>query len=83
VAGVYTVRLQHRRQTRTATPGPVRGKVIITCEVTGSIHTPAISPHLPLTPDEIARNAIAAAGAAILHLLNTQRAEAVSCLTPT
>ncbi len=49
---------------------PLRGKVIITCAVTGSIHTPTMSPYLPLTPDEIARDAIAAAeaGAAILHL---------------
>jgi len=47
-----------------------RDKVIITCAVTGSIHTPTMSPHLPLTPDEIARDAIAAAeaGASILHL---------------
>lgn len=45
-------------------------KVIITCAVTGSIHTPSMSPHLPCTPDEIAAEAIAAAeaGAAILHL---------------
>jgi len=45
-------------------------KVIITCAVTGSIHTPTMSPHLPLTPDEIAADAIAAAeaGAAIIHL---------------
>jgi uncharacterized protein (DUF849 family) len=45
-------------------------KVIITCAVTGSVHTPTMSPHLPLTPDEIARQAIEAAeaGAAILHL---------------
>ena len=45
-------------------------KVIITCAVTGSIHTPSMSPYLPITPDEIAREAIAAAkaGAAILHL---------------
>lgn len=44
--------------------------VIITCAVTGSIHTPSMSPHLPVTPDEIARAAIAAAeaGAAIVHL---------------
>jgi len=49
---------------------PLRGKVVITCAVTGSIHTPTMSPYLPLTPDEIARDAIAAAeaGAAILHL---------------
>ncbi len=45
-------------------------KAIITCAVTGSIHTPSMSPHLPVTPDEIAAEAIAAAeaGAAILHL---------------
>jgi uncharacterized protein (DUF849 family) len=45
-------------------------KVIITCAVTGSIHTPTMSPHIPITPDEVARSAIAAAeaGAAILHL---------------
>ena len=37
------------------------GKVIITCAVTGSIHTPTMSPHLPLTPDEVAAQAIDAA----------------------
>lgn len=44
--------------------------VIITCAVTGAIHTPGMSPHLPVTPDEIAEAAIGAAeaGAAILHL---------------
>ena len=46
------------------------GKVIITCAVTGSIHTPTMSPYLPITPDEVASQAIGAAeaGAAILHL---------------
>ena len=45
-------------------------KVIISCAVTGSVHTPTMSPHLPVTPDEIAASAIEAAeaGAAILHL---------------
>ncbi|CAN7658483.1 3-keto-5-aminohexanoate cleavage protein [Caballeronia sp. LjRoot34] len=45
-------------------------KVIITCAVTGAIHTPTMSPHLPLTPAQIAEQAIEAAeaGAAILHL---------------
>ncbi|HNP35058.1 MAG TPA: 3-keto-5-aminohexanoate cleavage protein [Woeseiaceae bacterium] len=45
-------------------------KVIITCAVTGSIHTPTMSPYLPVTPDEITEQAVAAAnaGAAILHL---------------
>jgi uncharacterized protein (DUF849 family) len=45
-------------------------KVIITCAVTGSIHTPSMSPYLPISPDEIAEGAIGAAkaGAAIVHL---------------
>src|SRR5579885_3688914 len=45
-------------------------KVIITCAVTGAIHTPSMSPHLPVTPDEIVADALSAAeaGAAILHL---------------
>jgi len=45
-------------------------KVIITCAVTGAIHTPTMSQYLPLTPADIAAQAIAAAqaGAAILHL---------------
>jgi uncharacterized protein (DUF849 family) len=45
-------------------------KVIITCAVTGSIHTPSMSPHLPVTAEEIAKAAIGAAeaGAAIVHL---------------
>ena len=45
-------------------------KVVITCAVTGSIHTPSMSPHLPVTPQEIAEAAIGAAeaGAAIVHL---------------
>ena len=47
-----------------------RNKVIITCAVTGSIHTPSMSPHLPITADEVATQAIdaAEAGASILHL---------------
>jgi uncharacterized protein (DUF849 family) len=45
-------------------------KVIITCAVTGSIHTPTMTPYLPITPEEIAEGAVGAAeaGAAILHL---------------
>ncbi|HXW31249.1 MAG TPA: 3-keto-5-aminohexanoate cleavage protein [Xanthobacteraceae bacterium] len=45
-------------------------KVVITCAVTGSIHTPTMSPHLPISPTEIADAAIGAAeaGAAIVHL---------------
>lgn len=45
-------------------------KVIISCAVTGAIHTPSMSPHLPITAEQIADHAVAAAeaGAAILHL---------------
>jgi uncharacterized protein (DUF849 family) len=45
-------------------------KVIITCAITGGVHTPTMSPHLPITPDEIASEAVRAAeaGAAIIHL---------------
>jgi uncharacterized protein (DUF849 family) len=62
--------------TKPATGGPATGgpstggKVIVTCAITGAIHTPTMSDHLPITPDEIAAEAVAAAeaGAAILHL---------------
>jgi len=52
------------------TPTKSRRKVIITCAVTGAIHTPTMSPYLPITADEIAEAAIGAhkAGAAIVHL---------------
>jgi uncharacterized protein (DUF849 family) len=45
-------------------------KRIISCAVTGSIHTPTMSPHLPITPEQIAENALgaAAAGAAVVHI---------------
>ena len=45
-------------------------KVIITCAVTGAIHTPSMSPHLPITPEEIIEASVGAAeaGAAIIHL---------------
>ncbi|MGB7269524.1 MAG: 3-keto-5-aminohexanoate cleavage protein [Albidovulum sp.] len=45
-------------------------KIIITCAITGSIHTPSMSPYLPVTAQEITENAVGAAeaGAAILHL---------------
>ena len=44
--------------------------VIVTCAITGSIHTPSMSPYLPITPDQIAQEALdaAAAGAAVVHL---------------
>ena len=45
-------------------------KVIISCAITGAIHTPSMSPYLPVTPEQIAESSIAAAqaGAAIIHL---------------
>jgi uncharacterized protein (DUF849 family) len=45
-------------------------KVIVSCAITGSIHTPSMSPYLPVTPEQIAEHAIGAAeaGAAIVHL---------------
>jgi uncharacterized protein (DUF849 family) len=48
----------------------IADKVIITCAVTGAIHTPSMSPYLPVTPEEIAEAAVGAAeaGAAIVHL---------------
>jgi uncharacterized protein (DUF849 family) len=47
-----------------------RGKVIVSCAVTGSIHVPSQTPYLPITPQQITEDAVAAAeaGAAILHL---------------
>jgi uncharacterized protein (DUF849 family) len=62
----YAIRTIHvGRETLTMT-----NKIIITCAVTGSIHTPTMSPHLPVSPQEIADQAVAAAeaGASILHL---------------
>lgn len=54
----------------TATSPSSSGKVIITCAVTGAIHTPTMTPYLPITPEQITADAVAAAeaGAAILHL---------------
>ena len=45
-------------------------RVIISCAVTGSVHTPSMTPHLPITPRQIADAAVGAAeaGAAIIHL---------------
>ena len=45
-------------------------KVIITCAVTGAIHTPSMNPHLPVTADEITEAALEAAesGASVIHL---------------
>jgi uncharacterized protein (DUF849 family) len=50
--------------------GKAMTKVIITCAVTGAIHTPSMSDYLPITPKEIAEQSIAAAeaGASIIHL---------------
>ena len=50
--------------------GKNKRKVIVTCAVTGAIHTPSMSPYLPVSPSEIAEAALGAAeaGASILHL---------------
>jgi uncharacterized protein (DUF849 family) len=47
-----------------------KSKVIISCAITGAIHTPSMSPHLPVTAEQIAASALGAAeaGAAIIHL---------------
>ena len=47
-----------------------KGKVIVSCAVTGAIHVPTQTPHLPITPEQIAAGAVGAAeaGAAIVHL---------------
>lgn len=49
---------------------PAKGKVIISCAITGAMHTPSMSDALPITPEQIADESIAAAqaGAAIIHL---------------
>ncbi len=51
-------------------PLGIPGRVIVSCAITGAIATPSMSPHLPITPEQIARAAIdaAAEGAAIIHL---------------
>ena len=46
-------------------------KVIITCAVTGAIHTPSMSPHLPVTPEEIADAAVGAAALAFRLTIRT------------
>ena len=55
---------------RPAQPSKSARTVIITCAVTGSVHTPSMTPHLPITPDDIARESVEAAeaGAAVIHL---------------
>ncbi|MEM2507669.1 MAG: 3-keto-5-aminohexanoate cleavage protein, partial [Candidatus Aenigmatarchaeota archaeon] len=48
----------------------MKERVIITCAITGSIHTPTMSPYLPITPEQIIEEAIKAAeaGASIVHI---------------
>ena len=45
-------------------------KVIISAAITGAVHTPSMSPYLPITPEQLADEAVAAceAGAAIVHI---------------
>ncbi len=59
-------------------------KVIITCAVTGAIHTPTMSPYLPITPEEIAEAALGAAeaGAAIVHLHARRREDGAPTQDP-
>ena len=47
-----------------------QGKVVISCAITGAIHVPSMSPYLPITPKQIAEEAIAAAeaGSSAVHL---------------
>ena len=65
-----TIRRPTRSETMIGNLMAAKRKVIITCAVTGSIHTPSMSPYLPITPKEIADAAVGAAeaGAAIVHL---------------
>ena len=60
-------------------------KVMITCAVTGAIHTPSMSPHLPITADEIADAALGAheAGAALVFLTCMKELPATLLLAPT
>jgi uncharacterized protein (DUF849 family) len=59
-------------------------RVVITCAVTGAIHTPSMSTHLPVTPEEIVREAVAAAeaeaGAAILEIPTQDEARTILAL---
>jgi len=61
-----------------------RQKTIITCAVTGSIHTPTMSDHLPVTYDEIASQAVGAAeaGASILHLHTRDQSTGAPSVAP-
>jgi len=59
--------------TQIAAQQPAAGaarRVIVSCAITGAIHVPSMTPHLPVSPEEIAQSAIGAAraGAAIVHL---------------
>src|SRR5262249_33336326 len=67
--GIEPVRIGAGLKTGKASNMATSNKVIITCAVTGSIHTPTMSPHLPITPGEIAEAAIGAAeaGAALVR----------------
>ena len=49
---------------------PPRPRVVVTCAVTGNLTTPEQTPHLPITPEQIARSALAAAaaGAVVAHI---------------
>ena len=59
------------------------GKFIITCAITGSIHTPSMSPYLPVTPNDVVDSALegAEAGAAILQTHAGATRRATSCIS--
>src|SRR5690349_20784182 len=69
-AGPSKVAAETRTRNSSGDTMATKNKVIITCAVTGSIHTPSMSPHIPITASEIADAAIGAAeaGAAVVHL---------------
>src|SRR5262245_25152405 len=70
ITGSYDRRLLALDQRESRAVMAKRGKVIVSCAVTGSIHVPSQTPYLPITPAQIAENAVRAAeaGAAIVHL---------------
>ena len=60
------------------------GKLIVTAAITGAIHTPSMSPHLPLTPEQIIDECIASAeaGAVVAHIHSTGSIERASHRRP-
>ena len=61
----------------------VRNKTIITCAITGSVHTPSMSPYLPVTPEEIIEASVGAAGRWCTWRLEVEIAPAPNCYAMT